>query len=350
MIDTHTHPTAGCRACLISKAVPTLEIWIGFGPKSSQTCKNEFPRHQLDCKRVWKDTTGTVPSKLHGCTVTWSLSSEPHAPELSDGEDVTAKYSGATPVQLPVNVAGNIDHRGYARALYYSSFSTNRWYVYLSLSFETGASIFYEHHVSQICLKDGKWEVCSNTGSVEQFDIVVLTMPVPQILQLQGDIGKSKWPCFVFGFFNAWFNLCVFGTGQAASPYFLRHKKKNMLLVWSCVVCVVQNWFLMFYSLHQVVAAESLLPGEKLVVFTVCWDLFWQPNRVRLFSLCTESRLRNMRGSEYESKLKCWNICMFPAFLFFLMALIWREFACRLELCVAAKNGNHTFHFLPRNI
>ncbi|XP_053167027.1 renalase isoform X2 [Hemicordylus capensis] len=55
---------------------------------------------------------------------------------------------------------------------------------------ESGADIFYEHHVTQIYLKDGKWEVCNTTGSSDQFDIVILTMPVPQILQLQGDIVK----------------------------------------------------------------------------------------------------------------------------------------------------------------
>lgn len=61
---------------------------------------------------------------------------------------------------------------------------------------ESGANVFYEHHVTKICLKDGKWEVvCSNTGSVDQFDVVVLTMPVPQILQLQGDIEKIINKC-----------------------------------------------------------------------------------------------------------------------------------------------------------
>ncbi|XP_020656951.3 renalase isoform X1 [Pogona vitticeps] len=53
---------------------------------------------------------------------------------------------------------------------------------------ESGADIFYDHHVTQIYLKNGKWEVCTNTGSSDKFDIVILTMPVPQILQLQGDI------------------------------------------------------------------------------------------------------------------------------------------------------------------
>ncbi|XP_060097251.1 renalase isoform X2 [Heteronotia binoei] len=55
---------------------------------------------------------------------------------------------------------------------------------------ESGAKIFFEHHVIQICLKNGKWEVCSNTGFLDQFDIVILTIPVPRILQLQGDIAN----------------------------------------------------------------------------------------------------------------------------------------------------------------
>ncbi|XP_070801463.1 renalase isoform X3 [Pituophis catenifer annectens] len=51
------------------------------------------------------------------------------------------------------------------------------------------ADVFYNHHVTQICLKDGKWEVGTSTGSSDCFDTVILTMPVPQILQLQGDIA-----------------------------------------------------------------------------------------------------------------------------------------------------------------
>ncbi|XP_062436121.1 renalase isoform X3 [Rhea pennata] len=55
-----------------------------------------------------------------------------------------------------------------------------------------GADVFYEHHVTQISLRDGKWEVSRKMGSPEQFDIVILTMPVPQILQLQGDIVNKS--------------------------------------------------------------------------------------------------------------------------------------------------------------
>uniref|UniRef100_V9KUD2 Renalase n=2 Tax=Callorhinchus milii TaxID=7868 RepID=V9KUD2_CALMI len=53
---------------------------------------------------------------------------------------------------------------------------------------ESGADVLYNIHVTHINLKEGKLEVCSKLGLSEMFDAVVLTMPVPQILQLQGHI------------------------------------------------------------------------------------------------------------------------------------------------------------------
>uniref|UniRef100_A0A8C5MZ02 Renalase, FAD dependent amine oxidase n=1 Tax=Leptobrachium leishanense TaxID=445787 RepID=A0A8C5MZ02_9ANUR len=55
---------------------------------------------------------------------------------------------------------------------------------------QSGADVFYERHITHINLQGDKWEVCRKTGPPEAFDAVVLTMPVPQILQLQGDIAK----------------------------------------------------------------------------------------------------------------------------------------------------------------
>ncbi|XP_030343216.1 renalase isoform X2 [Strigops habroptila] len=56
---------------------------------------------------------------------------------------------------------------------------------------QSGADVFYEQHVTRISLRDGKWEVSRKTGPPELFDIVILTMPVPQILHLQGDIVNT---------------------------------------------------------------------------------------------------------------------------------------------------------------
>ncbi|XP_035186636.1 renalase isoform X2 [Oxyura jamaicensis] len=53
---------------------------------------------------------------------------------------------------------------------------------------QSDADVFYEYHVTHIFLRDGKWEVSRKMGPPELFDIVILTMPVPQVLQLQGDI------------------------------------------------------------------------------------------------------------------------------------------------------------------
>ncbi|XP_053063344.1 renalase isoform X9 [Acinonyx jubatus] len=58
-----------------------------------------------------------------------------------------------------------------------------------------GAEVSFRHRVTQINLRNDKWEVSKETGSPERFDIVVLTMPVPQILQLQGDIANLISEC-----------------------------------------------------------------------------------------------------------------------------------------------------------
>ncbi|XP_044895820.1 renalase isoform X3 [Felis catus] len=60
---------------------------------------------------------------------------------------------------------------------------------------ESGAEVSFRHRVTQINLRNGKWEVSKETGSPERFDIVVLTMPVPQILQLRGDIANLISEC-----------------------------------------------------------------------------------------------------------------------------------------------------------
>ncbi|XP_064572668.1 renalase isoform X4 [Zonotrichia leucophrys gambelii] len=57
---------------------------------------------------------------------------------------------------------------------------------------QSGAEVSYEQHVTHISLRDGRWEVSRKAGPPEQFDVVILTMPVPQILQLQGDIVNKS--------------------------------------------------------------------------------------------------------------------------------------------------------------
>ncbi|XP_037836820.1 renalase isoform X2 [Kryptolebias marmoratus] len=51
-----------------------------------------------------------------------------------------------------------------------------------------GADLFLQHHVTGVYRRGASWEVARKAGDSETFDAVVLTMPVPQILQLQGDL------------------------------------------------------------------------------------------------------------------------------------------------------------------
>ncbi|CAB1429397.1 unnamed protein product, partial [Pleuronectes platessa] len=55
---------------------------------------------------------------------------------------------------------------------------------------ESGADLFFEHHVTGLYRSGASWEVERKAGASETFDAVILTMPVPQILQLQGDVGQ----------------------------------------------------------------------------------------------------------------------------------------------------------------
>uniref|UniRef100_A0A3B4Z2H2 Renalase, FAD dependent amine oxidase n=1 Tax=Stegastes partitus TaxID=144197 RepID=A0A3B4Z2H2_9TELE len=55
---------------------------------------------------------------------------------------------------------------------------------------ESGADLFFEHHVTALYRRGASWEVEKKAGGSETFDAVVLTMPVAQILQLQGDVGQ----------------------------------------------------------------------------------------------------------------------------------------------------------------
>lgn len=58
---------------------------------------------------------------------------------------------------------------------------------------QAGAEVLYERHVTHIHQKDTGWEVCHKGGAPDRFDIVVVTMPVPQILQLQGDVESCEY-------------------------------------------------------------------------------------------------------------------------------------------------------------
>ncbi|XP_072579689.1 renalase isoform X5 [Vulpes vulpes] len=60
---------------------------------------------------------------------------------------------------------------------------------------ESGADVCFGHRVTRVDLRDDRWEVSTETGHPERFDLVVFTMPAPRILQLQGDVANLISEC-----------------------------------------------------------------------------------------------------------------------------------------------------------
>ena len=56
----------------------------------------------------------------------------------------------------------------------------------------TGISVSHSHKIAAIskCDQSPAWQVTTEDGQTENFDCVILTFPVPQILQLQGSIQQ----------------------------------------------------------------------------------------------------------------------------------------------------------------
>ncbi|NWT57047.1 RNLS Renalase, partial [Erythrocercus mccallii] len=137
---------------------------------------------------------------------------------------------------------------------------------------QSGAEVSYEQHVTHISLRDGRWEVSRKAGPPEQFDVVILTMPVPQILQLQGDIVncvfrfiqrkcKSEFPQLQATSHSSTFSANFFSFPLSAGKPF----PWSLQLVWSRVVIIR---FIHAASKHRPVWAESPEVGPSVVVHT----------------------------------------------------------------------------------
>lgn len=61
-----------------------------------------------------------------------------------------------------------------------------------ALSLFSGAELFFGRHVTGLYRRGASWEVQKKAGGSETFDAVILTMPVPQILQLEGDVTQCE--------------------------------------------------------------------------------------------------------------------------------------------------------------
>ncbi|XP_055031548.1 renalase isoform X3 [Misgurnus anguillicaudatus] len=168
--------TGSICACLLRRELPNkvnIVVWDksrGAGGRMSTSRSQSNPSCTVDLGAQYISATPYY-ARIHSSFYEELLAQDILKPLVAPVEGMMLKDDGIVNYVTPRGVSSIVKH-------------------YLNKS--AGAEVLYNRQVTHIYRKDAGWEVCPNEGTPEQFDIVVLTMPVPQILQLQGDVGSSS--------------------------------------------------------------------------------------------------------------------------------------------------------------
>ncbi|XP_061083509.1 renalase isoform X5 [Conger conger] len=155
-----------------------------------------------------------------------------------------------------------------------------------------GAEVQFEHHVTHVLRKGAGWEVQRKGGTPETFDAVVLTMPVPQILQLQGDVcsySPDRGPAVVVHTSVPFGVRHLEATQEEVEPLILKELQKVLPGLPQPISIKFHKWR---YS--QVMSGVAESPGQMTLCpspLLVCGgDGFTHSN----FDGCVESALKVM--------------------------------------------------------
>ncbi|XP_051769983.1 renalase isoform X1 [Ctenopharyngodon idella] len=166
--------TGSICACLLRRELPNkvnIVVWDksrGAGGRMSTSRSPNNPSCTVDLGAQYISATPYY-ARIHSSFYEELLAQDILKPLVAPVEGMMSKEEGIVNYVTPHGVSSIVKH-------------------YLKES--AGAEVLYDRHVTHIHRKDTGWEVCRKGGASQQFDIVVLTMPVPQILQLQGDVGS----------------------------------------------------------------------------------------------------------------------------------------------------------------
>ncbi|XP_051530609.1 renalase isoform X1 [Myxocyprinus asiaticus] len=166
--------TGSMCACLLRRELPNkvnIVVWdksLGSGGRMSTSRNPNNPSCTADLGAQYISATPYY-AQIHSSFYEELLAHDILKPLAAPVQGMMSKEEGLVNYVTPSGVSSIVKH-------------------YLKES--AGAEVLYNRHVTHIYQKNAGWEVCRKGGAPEQFDIVVLTMPVPQILQLQGDVGS----------------------------------------------------------------------------------------------------------------------------------------------------------------
>ncbi|XP_074484631.1 renalase [Sebastes fasciatus] len=163
--------TGSVCACLLRRELQSrvhIEVWDkarGAGGRMSTSRPPDPSSHSADLGAQYITATSAYAQSHHN-VYSELLSAGVLQPLTSPVEGLKHR-DGNTDYMTPLGIGSLVKH-------------------FLS---ESGADLFLERHVTGLYRRGASWEVQRKTGDSQMFDAVVLTMPVPQILQLQGDVG-----------------------------------------------------------------------------------------------------------------------------------------------------------------
>ncbi|XP_032430552.1 renalase isoform X2 [Xiphophorus hellerii] len=166
---------------------------------------------------------------------------------------------------------------------------------------ESGADLYLEYHVTGLHRCGASWKV-ERKGGNEKFDAVVLTIPVPQILQLQGDLGNyapGLGPSLVVHTSVPFGLEHLENDKDAIQPIILQELQRLLPDLPQPVSIKFQKWR---YS--QVLTSVPNCPGHMTILeqpLLICGgDAFTHSN----FDGCVESALSVCRALQFSLDIK----------------------------------------------
>lgn len=132
---------------------------------------------------------------------------------------------------------------------------------------QSGAELQFQRRVAEINEFEKKWRVRTECGLEDLFDIVVLTMPVPQILAVNGDVAKliNTQPNVKSSLENV-----SYSTRFVLGLYY--SEKVNLDVSWACKY-ISDHPIIRFISIDNIKRAKIDSPTSLLVHSTVQFGL-----------------------------------------------------------------------------
>jgi len=132
---------------------------------------------------------------------------------------------------------------------------------------QSGAELNFGRRVAEVNRRDSLWQVRTECGLEDVFDAVVLTMPVPQVLQMAGDMPHliSEAPGVRPGL-----EAVTYSTRFVLGLYY--DGAVDLGVDWACKY-VTDNPVIRFVSIDNMKREKTNIPGSILVHSTVPFGL-----------------------------------------------------------------------------